>query len=132
MYLSLFNCKDSQGVILLVYSCILTRGVVKIQGDMDMEGSTLLNEHGYASQDLINLMLVGQSKSNVHDGDKDLGEGFVLKGIDKRSDIGFLTYFEYFGYFEVGQNYKTPRVPIWIVCSESHYSVLFSVDSSNS
>lgn len=76
-------------------------------------------------------MLVGQSKSNVHDGDKDLGDGFVLKGIDKKSDIGFLTYFEYFGYFTVGENLKTPNVPIWIVCSESHYSVIFSVDSNN-
>jgi hypothetical protein len=44
-------------------------------------------------------MLIGESKSNVHDGDKDLGEGFVLKGINKQSDVGFLTYFEYFGYF---------------------------------
>ena len=66
---------------------------------MDLEDSTLLNEHGYASQELINLMLIGQSRSNVHDGDKDLGDGFILKGINKRSDVGFLTYFEYFGYF---------------------------------
>lgn len=66
---------------------------------MDLEDCTLINEHGYASQELINLMLVGQSRSNVHDGDKDLGEGFILKGINKRSDVGFLTYFEYFGYF---------------------------------
>ena len=25
---------------------------------------------------------------------------------------------------------KTPRLPIWIVCSESHYSIMFSVDST--
>ena len=25
---------------------------------------------------------------------------------------------------------KTPRLPIWIICSESHYSIMFSVDSS--
>jgi len=69
--------------------------------------------------------------SNVHDGDKDLGDDFILKGINKRSDIGFLTYFEYFGYFTVGENLKTPRVPIWIICSESHYSVIFSPDANN-
>ena len=73
-------------------------------------------------------MLVGKARSNVHDGDKDLGDNFVLKGIDKRSDVGFLTFFEAFGYFSVGENLKTPRVPIWIVCSESHYSCIFSVD----
>jgi len=42
-----------------------------------------------------------------------------------------LTFFEAFGYFSVGQNLKTPKLPIWIVCSESHYSVLFSVDSNH-
>ena len=76
-------------------------------------------------------MLSGEAKSNVHDGDKDLGDNFVLKGLQKRSDVGFLTFFEAFGYFEVGQHLKTPRVPIWIVCSESHYSVIFSVDQNN-
>ena len=95
---------------------------------MDLQGNTLLNEHGYASQEIINIMLVGKARSNVHDGDKDLGDNFVLKGIDKRSDVGFLTFFEAFGYFSVGENLKTPRVPIWIVCSESHYSCIFSVD----
>ena len=97
---------------------------------MDLEGSTLLNEHGYASQEVINLMLVGAAKSNVHDGDKDLGDGFVLKGVEKQADVGFLTFFEAFGYFTVGEYLKTPRLPIWIVCSESHYTILFSVDSN--
>jgi ubiquitin carboxyl-terminal hydrolase MINDY-3/4 len=57
--MSLFNVSDCQGVILLVYSCILTRGIANIQSDMDLQDGTLLNEHGYASQELINLMLIG-------------------------------------------------------------------------
>ena len=96
---------------------------------MDLQDSTLLNEHGYASQELINLMLVGKSKSNVHDYDKDLGDDLILQGIHRQSDVGFLTFFEAFGYFEVGDFLKNPRVPIWIVCSESHYSILFSTNS---
>lgn len=51
--------------------------------------------------------------------------------MEKRGDVGFLTFFEYFGYFQVGDFLKTPRVPIWIVCSESHYTVIFSVDANN-
>lgn len=97
---------------------------------MDMIGSTLINEHGYASQEIINIMLVGEAKSNVHDGDKDLGDNFILKGINKQSDIGFLTLFEHYGYFEVGDNLKNPKLPIWVVCSESHYSILFSVNTN--
>jgi len=49
LYLSLFNQANCQGVILLVYSVICTRGIENIKQDMDMLGSTLLNEHGYAS-----------------------------------------------------------------------------------
>ena len=59
LYLSLFNQANCQGVILLVYSVILTRGIQNITNDMDMAGNTLLNEHGYASQEIINLMLSG-------------------------------------------------------------------------
>ena len=49
LYLNLFNQANCQGVILLVYSVICTRGVDKIRSDMDLVGNTLLNEHGYAS-----------------------------------------------------------------------------------
>ena len=31
-------------------------------------------------------------------------------------------------YLQVGTYYKTPKFPIWIVCSESHFSVLFSLN----
>jgi len=51
---------------------------------------------------------------------------FLLKGIPSRSDIGFLTLFEHFDYVKVGEHYKLPRFPIWVVCSESHYSVFFA------
>lgn len=28
---------------------------------------------------------------------------------------------------QVGSYYKTPRLPVWVICSESHFSVLFSL-----
>ena len=73
-------------------------------------------------------MLVGVAASNVHDGDRDLGDNYILKGIPTKSEIGFLTYFEHFGHFKVGELLKIPPVPIWIICSESHYSVMFGTD----
>ena len=33
-----------------------------------------------------------------------------------------------FGARQVGEHYKQPRRPIFVVCSESHYSVLFSTE----
>lgn len=96
--------------------------------DFDFEGIALVNEYGYASQELLNTMMVGRACSNVHDGDKNMGDDLVLKGIPHRSEIGFLTYFEHFGHFEVGDRFKLPVLPIWIICSESHYSILFSTN----
>lgn len=81
---------------------MLSKGPAALKADFDMEDTCLINEYGYASQELINTMLVGKGCSNVHDGDKDMGEGFILKGIDKASEIGFLTFFEHYGYFQVG------------------------------
>ena len=95
---------------------------------MDMRDNSLLTEHGYASQELLNIILVGKAASNVFDGDKDMGDNFIIKGVHKDSEIGFLTLFEAYGYFQVGQHLKSPKLPIWIVCSESHYSVIFSPD----
>lgn len=76
-------------------------------------------------------MLTGRACSNVHDGDRDMGEGMILKGLNRQSEIGFLTFFEHYGYFQVGKYLKNPLLPIWIVCSESHYSVLFSTDADS-
>eukprot|EP00347_Sterkiella_histriomuscorum_P020281 403338405 len=128
--ISYFVNAEGHGVILLVYSVIMTKGIQNIINDMDMKDNCLLTEHGYASQELINIILVGKAASNVFNGDKDMGDNFILKGIHKQSEIGFLTLYEAYGYFQVGTYYKNPKVPIWLICSESHYSVIFSTDFS--
>eukprot|EP00043_Microstomoeca_roanoka_P012315 m.118681 g.118681 ORF g.118681 m.118681 type:complete len:592 (-) comp15455_c0_seq2:2112-3887(-) len=127
--LSQFTAEGAPGVILLLYSAVLTRGLSSIREDMDEEGSKLIGSHCYCTQDLVNLLLVGYACSNTHDGDKRLGSGadvLVLKGIRKRSDIGLLSLFEHYGSIEVGVNFKSPIVPIWIIYAESHFTVLFS------
>jgi hypothetical protein len=45
-------------------------------------------------------------------------------------EAGFLTLMEAFEYLQVGSHLKHPSRPVWVVCSESHYSVLFSADAS--
>lgn len=127
--LGTFVEEKGHGVVCLVYSVMLSKGIEQMEADFDFEIG-LINEYGYASQELINTMLVGRAATNVHDGDKDVGDGFILKGINRQSEIGFLTLFEHHGYFEVGSYLKKPVVPIWIVCSESHYSILFSPNIS--
>lgn len=43
----------------------------------------------------------------------------------KKNDVGFLTLYEAYDYLTVGKNLKNPKFPIWVICSESHYSLLF-------
>ena len=122
-----FTEETGAGVVCLVYSVILTKGVEEMRADFDFEVS-LINEYGYASQELINTMLVGKSASNCFDGDKVMGPDLTLKGIERQSEIGFLTLFEHYGNFEVGDYLKRPVLPIWVICSESHYSIMFSTN----
>ncbi|CAG0924241.1 unnamed protein product [Notodromas monacha] len=126
--------ENSQALILFVYSLILSRGIPVIKEDMDSPTNTLIASHGYSTQELVNLVLVGQAVSNVFDNDITLGDDvgpkgssvMKLRGVHTRSDIGFLSLFEHYKSCQVGSNYKSPKYPVWVVCSESHYSVLFS------
>ena len=95
-------------------------------------------------QELVNLMMFGRAYSNVFDGTKRLGSAkdgwMVLQGAPRRPSIGFLSLFEAYAcieatktdeigaFFQVGSRYKGPTCPIWVICAESHYTVLFSAD----
>ncbi|BFY98994.1 hypothetical protein BsWGS_02034 [Bradybaena similaris] len=74
---SQFETDRSPGVILTLYSAILSRKPHLVRADFDVsEQTTFIGFHGYCTQ--------------------------------------------------VGSYYKTPKNPIWVVCSESHFTVLFS------
>eukprot|EP00062_Callorhinchus_milii_P023624 gi/632982668/ref/XP_007908263.1/ PREDICTED: protein FAM188B [Callorhinchus milii] len=119
------------GCILLTLSAILSRSIELVISDFDVPASSLIGAHGYCTQELVNLLLTGRAVSNVFNDVVDLDSGngniTVLKGITGRSDIGLLSLFEHYSICKVGSYLKTPRFPIWVVCSESHFSVLFSL-----
>ncbi len=48
----------------------------------------------------MNLIITGKASSNVFDGVKNF-DAMVLKGIQSRGTIGFLSYVEHFGDCEV-------------------------------
>ncbi|XP_051871355.1 probable ubiquitin carboxyl-terminal hydrolase MINDY-4 isoform X2 [Pristis pectinata] len=117
------------GCILLTLSAILSRSIELVKSDFDVPTSTLVGAHGYCTQELVNLLLTGKAVSNVFNDVVELDSGngniTVLKGISGRSDIGLLSLFEHYSICKVGSFLKTPKFPIWVVCSESHFSVLF-------
>ena len=122
---------ESPGCILLLYSALLSRGLAAAEKDMD-SGSQLIGAHGYCTQEMVNLLLTGRAVSNVFNGDMQLNSGgdmaILLKGVPSVSDVGLLSLFEHYGSCTVGSHLKEPEFPIWVVCSESHFTVLFNTN----
>ncbi len=85
-----------------------------------------MGQHFYCTQEMVNLLIHGKAYSNVFN-DAIYVDDLKLRGPDKRNDIGLLSLFEHYKSCEVGSFYKTPKYPIWIICSESHFSVMFSL-----
>ncbi|CAL7933865.1 unnamed protein product [Xylocopa violacea] len=120
--------KDRYGILLLLYSVIVTKGITEIRSEMSDPLEPMIDSvYGYGSQSLINLMLTGRAVSHVWDHDQDVG-GLKLRGIDKQNSIGFLALLEHLCYCEVGTFLKSPSHPIWVLGSETHLSVLFSTE----
>ncbi|GHP09688.1 hypothetical protein PPROV_000842300 [Pycnococcus provasolii] len=121
-----WTSKDGFGMVQFLLSAVLTRGVATCRGEMDEPTNSLLAMHGYCTQDLVNLLTLGRCVSNVFDGDMDVG-GMRMRGVPSGGDVGLLTLFEWYGSHEVGKRLKCPSTPTWVICSESHFSVLFGL-----
>ena len=119
------------GALSLLLSALLTRTVPRFSEERDDPSQPLLDpQFGHCSQEILNLLLLGVGTSNVFDGAKDLGGGFVLRGVPRRPPVGLLSQLEALRYLQVGAYFKAPIHPIWVVASESHYSLLFALSDS--
>ncbi|XP_035527962.1 ubiquitin carboxyl-terminal hydrolase MINDY-3 isoform X2 [Morone saxatilis] len=118
------------GVLLLLYSVILTKGIENIRNEIQDTMEPLIDPvHGHGSQSLVNLLVTGHAVSNVWDGDRECS-GMKLHGIHKQASVGFLTLMESLRYCKVGAFLKSPKFPIWILGSETHLSVFFTKEMS--
>lgn len=43
-----------------------------------------------------------------------------MTGIDKQSQVGFITLMEHMRYCTVGSFFKSPKNPVWVLGSETH------------
>lgn len=118
--------KAQYGVLLFLYSVILTKGVRKVREEMGDLGESLIDvTQGHGGQGLINLLITGRSSPYVWDGIKNVG-GLDLVGVLKRPAVGFLTRLEHLRYVQVGWYLKNPTSQVWVMASETHLSVVFS------
>ncbi|CAO2834075.1 unnamed protein product [Amaranthus hypochondriacus] len=123
--------ESCMGAMLFLISALLSRGLDSIQADRDDPSLPLVTApFGHASQEIVNLLLCGQAVANVFDEKIDLGGGMFLKGVCTDVEVGFLTLLESLNFCKVGQHLKHPKWPIWVVGSESHYTVLFAFHPS--
>ncbi|KAF0045355.1 hypothetical protein F2P81_001884 [Scophthalmus maximus] len=82
------------GVLLFLYSVILTKGIENIRNEIQDTMEPLIDPvHGHGSQSLVNLLVTGHAVSNVWDGDRECS-GMKLHGIHKQASVGFLTLME--------------------------------------
>ncbi|CAG11956.1 unnamed protein product [Tetraodon nigroviridis] len=125
--LSLYHAwRGCCGVLLFLYSVILTKGIENIRNEIQDTMEPLIDPvHGHGSQSLVNLLVTGHAVSNVWDGDRECS-GMKLHGIHKQASVGFLTLMESLRYCKVGSFLKSPKFPIWILGSETHLSVFFT------
>ncbi|XP_048417932.1 ubiquitin carboxyl-terminal hydrolase MINDY-3 isoform X2 [Stegostoma tigrinum] len=86
--------KNRFGVLLFLYSVILTKGIANIRNEIEDAAEPLIDPvYGHGSQSLINLLLTGYAVLNVWDGDRECS-GMKLHGIRNQSTVGFLTLME--------------------------------------
>ncbi|XP_024376405.1 uncharacterized protein [Physcomitrium patens] len=127
---SLPGFRSPWGALLLLFSLLLSRGLDLVYSDRDDPAQPMVTSpFGHASQEIVNLLLCGQAVPNVFDNNMDLG-GVSIKGISTNCEVGFLTLLESLNLCQVGRNLKYPKWPIWVIGSESHYSILFALDPS--
>ncbi|CAF3521986.1 unnamed protein product [Adineta steineri] len=119
--------KNTYGVLLFLYSCLMTKTIDLLKKEIDDETSLPLIDiaHGHGSQCLTNLLITGFATPHCFDGDKDIS-GLKLYGIHQQASIGFLSSLEMYRLMEVGWFLKNPKSPIWILGSETHLTVIFS------
>ncbi|XP_067862819.1 ubiquitin carboxyl-terminal hydrolase MINDY-3 [Heptranchias perlo] len=122
--------KNRFGVLLFLYSVILTKGIANIRNEIEDTAEPLIDPvYGHGSQSLINLLLTGYAVLNVWDGDRECS-GMKLHGIRNQATVGFLTLMESLRYCKVGTFLKSPKFPIWILGSETHLTVFFAKEMS--
>ncbi|XP_031758225.1 inactive ubiquitin carboxyl-terminal hydrolase MINDY-4B isoform X2 [Xenopus tropicalis] len=136
-----FKNDGCHGVILFLYSLLFSRTLLRLQDDLDITTTHLLQfslGNFSARQALINLMLTGRASPQVFNGDQVSDEGNTehqaRHGVLVRSDVGFLHWsreeMQQDRLPRVGSMLKTPKFPIWLCNINGTYSVLFGTNMS--
>ncbi|XP_074048834.1 inactive ubiquitin carboxyl-terminal hydrolase MINDY-4B [Macrotis lagotis] len=132
-HLQWFKEEGSHGVILFLYSLLFSRTFERLQKDLDISTTHLLQPSGgnlICRQAILNLILTGQASPQVFNGYQQGSSQDLLHGVLTRSEVGYLQWdkdnLEQQKLSQVGSMLKTPKFPIWLCNINGTYSILFS------
>nr|XP_023415980.1 inactive ubiquitin carboxyl-terminal hydrolase MINDY-4B [Cavia porcellus] len=127
-----FKGEGSHGVILFLYSLIFSRTFERLQKDLDITTTHLLQPHSggfLCRQAVLNMILTGRASPNVFNGCEKGKSQERLHGVLTRSDVGYLQWGQDSSgdnrLSQVGSMLKTPKFPIWLCNISGNYSILF-------
>ncbi|CAH6779093.1 Mindy4b-ps [Phodopus roborovskii] len=131
-HLQCFKGERSHGVMLFLYSLIFSRTFERLQKDLDITTTHLLQSHAgsiLCRQAVINMILTGRASPNIFNGYEKGSSEETLHGVLTRSDVGYLQWgkntSERDRLSQVGSMLKTPTFPIWLCNINGNYSILF-------
>ncbi|XP_062947059.1 inactive ubiquitin carboxyl-terminal hydrolase MINDY-4B [Cynocephalus volans] len=131
-HLQCFKGEGSHGVILFLYSLIFSRTFERLQKDLDVTTTHLLQPSAggfLCRQAVLNMILTGRASPNVFNGCEKGKCQEILRGVLTRSDVGYLHWgkdaSEDDRLSQVGSMLKTPKLPVWLCNINGNYSVLF-------
>ncbi|XP_036610143.1 inactive ubiquitin carboxyl-terminal hydrolase MINDY-4B [Trichosurus vulpecula] len=132
-HLQWFKGEGSHGVILFLYSLLFSRTFERLQEDLDISTTHLLQPSGgdlICRQAVLNLILTGRASPHVFNGNQQGSSQDLLHGVLARSEVGYLQWkkdsWEQKRLSQVGSMLKTPKFPIWLCSINGTYSILFS------
>lgn len=132
-YLFEFLSEEGNGMMLLLYSVILSRGFAKLEDDLAGEEHPLVESNATIHPCVVTLVLTGRATRYLHNGIIYEGtEDTMAKpktGILTRSEIGLLVWARNDaggGQGTVGSRLKTPSLPIWVTRCNDSYGLLFN------
>eukprot|EP00474_Spongospora_subterranea_P009768 CRZ10226.1 hypothetical protein [Spongospora subterranea] len=126
--LASYNLSTSGAVVEFVRGLISTRTVEGIKKDLSFDSDPFVSRFGHGTQELVNLCLFGRAFSHLFDGNRFLAPNMEICGVPCRGRVGFLSQLEVLQYQKVGNWCRFPELPIWIIASSTHYTVLFALD----
>ncbi|XP_037380539.1 inactive ubiquitin carboxyl-terminal hydrolase MINDY-4B [Talpa occidentalis] len=134
-HLPCFKEEGSHGVILFLYSLIFSRTFERLQEDLDVSTTHLLQPTAggfLCRQAVLNMILTGRASPNVFNGCQKGKTQELLRGVLTRSEVGYLQWGKDASaddrLSQVGSMLKTPKLPIWLCNINGNYSVLFSTN----